>query len=208
MITKKEIVSVAVLTIVLAFIFSINDFKNLFLVSLGAVFITIIVNIIFKKMAAEYWDNEIEHSLWEAKRYWYGPSHKFRSPITLGIIIPILVKILSMGLLNWSAGLTFETEGKKYKAAKRHGVYAFSEVTEEQIGLIAAAGILGNILLAIVAYFANAPIIMKTSIVYLFYNMIPISNLDGNKIFFGNLLLWNILAVISLIGVLGLLVII
>lgn len=208
MITKKEIISIIVLSVVLGFIFSINDFKGLFLVSLGAVFLTIIVNVIFKKIAAEYWDNEIEHSLWEASRYWYGPSHKFKNPISLGIIIPIIVKILSFGLLNWSAGLTFETEGKKYKAAKRHGVYSFSEVTEEQIGLIAAAGIFGNILLAIVAYFANAPIIMKTSIVYLFYNMIPISNLDGNKIFFGNLLLWNILAVVSLIGILGLLIIV
>lgn len=208
MITKKEIVSVILFSVVLAFLLAINDFQNLFLVSLGAVLITIIVNILFKKIAAEYWDNEIEHSLWEASRYWYGPSHKFKRPISLGIIIPIIVKILSFGLLTWSAGLTFETEGKKYKAAKRHGIYAFSEVTEEQIGLIAAAGILGNILLAIVAYLVDSPTVMKASILYLFYNMIPISNLDGNKIFFGNLLLWNILAVISLIGILGLLLII
>jgi hypothetical protein len=208
MITKKEIASVIIFSIILGFVFSIQDFQGLFLVSLGAVFLTILVNLIFKKMAAEYWDNEIEHSLWEGSRYWYAPHHKFKRQIPLGVIIPIIVKILSLGLLNWSAGLTFETTGKKYKAAKRHGVYAFSEVTEEQIALIAATGIFGNILLAIVAYFANAPIIMKTSIIYTFYNLIPISNLDGNKIFFGNLLVWNILAVLSLIGVLGLLVIV
>lgn len=208
MLTKKEMGSIVVFSIIFAFLFAINDFQNLFLISLGAIFLTIIINIIFKKIAAEYWDNKIEHSLWEASRYWYGPSHKFRKAIPFGIIVPIIIKILSFGLLTWSAGLTFETEGKKYKAAKRHGVYSFSEVTEEQIGLIAAAGIFGNILLAIVAYLANSPLIMKVSVLYIFYNMIPISNLDGNKIFFGNLLLWNVLAVISLIGILGLLLII
>lgn len=208
MLTKKEIGSIIVFSIVLAFLLAINNFQELFLVSLGAVLITIIVNILFKKIAAEYWDNKIEHSLWEASRFWYGPSHKFKKAIPFGIIIPLILKILSFGLVTWSAGLTFETEGKKYKAAKRHGVYAFSEVTEEQIGLIAATGILGNILLAIIAYLANSPLVMKVSILYIFYNMVPISNLDGNKIFFGNLLVWNILAVISLIGVLGLLLII
>jgi hypothetical protein len=208
MITKKEIASVIIFSIILGFIFSIHNFQDLFFISLGAVFLTIIINVIFKKMAAEYWDNEIEHSLWEGSRYWYGPHHKLKRPISLGVVIPIIIKILSFGLLNWSAGLTFETQGKKYKAAKRHGIYAFSEVTEEQIALIAATGILGNILLAIVAYFANAPIIMRISIIYTFYNLIPISNLDGNKIFFGNLLIWNILAVLSLIGILGLFMIV
>jgi Zn-dependent protease len=40
----------------------------------------------------------------------------------------------------------------------------------------------------------------RLSIYFAFFNMIPISDLDGNKIFFGSLILWSFLAALVLIG--------
>ena len=73
-------------------------------------------------------------------------------------------------------------------------------MTEEHIGLIAASGIFANLFLGIIGYLIGFPLFAKLSIWFAFFNMIPISNLDGNKIFFGNLVLWSFLAIITLIG--------
>jgi len=35
---------------------------------------------------------------------------------------------------------------------------------------------------------------------YAFFNILPLSDLDGNKIFFGNLVLWSFIAALVLIG--------
>ena len=104
------------------------------------------------------------------------------------------------------ASLVFDVKAKAYHAAKRHGIYSFSEMTEEHIGRIAAAGIFVNLVLAIAFYFIGGDfgtLFAKLNILFAFFNMIPISDLDGNKIFFGNLVLWSFLAIVTLIGFLG-----
>ena len=35
---------------------------------------------------------------------------------------------------------------------------------------------------------------------FAFFNMLPISELDGNKIFFGSIVFWSFLAILTLIG--------
>ena len=104
------------------------------------------------------------------------------------------------------ASLVFDVKAKTYRAAKRHGLYRFSEMTEDHIGYIASAGIFANILLAIITYFIGLPIEMNfvvLSIYYIFFNMIPVSDLDGNKILFGNMVLWAFLATLSLISLIA-----
>ena len=101
------------------------------------------------------------------------------------------------------ASLVFDVKAKAYHAAKRHGIYSFSEMTEEHIGKIAAAGIFVNLLLAFIFYFVGGDfgiLFAKLNIWFVFFNMIPLSDLDGNKIFFGNLVLWSFLAIVTLIG--------
>ena len=73
-------------------------------------------------------------------------------------------------------------------------------MTEYHLGLIAAAGIIANLIFAIVAYFANFTDFAMISVFYAFFNIIPISKLDGNKIFFGSLILWSFLASLILLG--------
>lgn len=208
MLNKKEISTIILSIVVLGFVISITNLNELILKSVIAITITIILNVVFKKVAAFYLDTEIEIQRWEASRYGIKPGAKFRRPLQLGIIIPLVVKILSAGYLNWTAALTFETKGKTYRAARRHGIYSFSEVTEAQMGHIAAIGIFGTLLGAIIGYLLGFEEFAKLSIGYAFFNMIPLSTLDGNKIFFGNLILWSFLAAVVCLGALAVILIV
>ena len=95
------------------------------------------------------------------------------------------------------ASLVFDIKPHVYRAAKRHGLYSYSEVNESHIGTIAAAGVLTNLVFAVIGYLLGFAYFSKINIYFAFFNMLPISELDGNKIFFGNLLLW---AVYGLVG--------
>ena len=209
MLTKKEIISITIITLILAFSITLMQSIELFLSTLLFIFLIILINIIAKKIAGYYFEAEVETKLWEMERYgflgaivrgFYHPSKKFKQALPLGAIMPIVVKVLSLGYVNWLASLTFDVKAKKHRVAKRHGFYSFSEMTEFHIGLIAASGILANLSFAIIGYLIGATEFARFNIYYAFFNMIPLSSLDGNKIFFGSLLVWSFLASIIMIG--------
>ena len=206
----KEIGYVILITIITAFAISLTkDLSinlNLLLLSLLAVFILLTVNILIKKTAAYFLESEIEIKLWEIKRFGFKTGQHFKKAFPIGAFMPIIFKILLLPLNSfvWMASLVFDVKAKSYRAAKRHGIYSFSEMTEEHIGKIAATGIIANLFLALIFYFIGGNfgvLFAKLNIWFAFFNMIPISDLDGNKVFFGNLVLWSFLAIITLIAV-------
>lgn len=209
MINGKEFGYLVLVTIITAFAialgktFAIN--LTLFLYALLGVFILVLVNILVKKTVAYFLESEIEIKLWEIKRYGFKTGDYFKKAFPIGGFAPLISKIFFFPLngFTWMASLVFDVKAKAYHAAKRHGIYSFSEMTEEHIGKIAAAGIFANLILAILFYFIGGGfgiLFAKLNIWFVFFNMIPISDLDGNKIFFGNLVLWSFLAVVTLIG--------
>lgn len=198
--SKKEATSIFLATLIIAFIFSLIETLEIFLYSLLAVFIVIIINIFTKKITSHYLDSEIEIKMWEIKRYGFKPKRYFKKPFPAGAFIPVIATAFSFGTLKWMASLVFDVKAKVYRAAKRHELYSFSEMTEFHIGLIAGAGILANLLSAVIGYLMGFPIFTKISIFYAFYNLIPLSDLDGNKIFFGNIVFWSFLAALTLVG--------
>lgn len=199
MLNKKEIIAIAIITVILAFAISLVETWKIFLYALLAVFLVLIINIIAKKVASFYLDSEIEIKLWEIKKYGFKTHNYFKKPFPAGAFLPIITTAFSFGYLTWMASLVFDVKPKKYRAAKRHGLYSFSEMTEQHIGLIAAAGIFANLIFAVIGYFIGFPDFARLNIYYAFFNILPISNLDGNKIFFGSLVLWSFLASIVLI---------
>jgi len=60
-------------------------------------------------------------------------------------------------------------------------VFPNGEITEFQIGLIAAAGITLNLIFGVIGYLAGWPLFTKLSIWYAFFNILPLSNLDGKN---------------------------
>jgi len=200
MINKKEIVAIILSTLILAFIISVLNIKELFFMSLLFVFLVILINVIAKKIAAFYADSEIEVKMWEVERYGFKPNRHFKKPIPAGILFPLILSGLTLGYFRWLASLVFDVKAKTYRAAKRHGLYAFTEMTEFHIGLIAAAGIFANLIFAIIGYLINLPEFSRINIYYAFFNLLPLSDLDGNKIFFGSIILWSFLAALTLVG--------
>jgi Zn-dependent protease len=203
MLNKNEITSIISITLVLGIIISLIESWKIFGITCLSIFGVIIINTFAKKIAGHILDTEVKIKMWEWKRFGYKHHQKFSGMLPFGIIIPLIVKFISVGLINWMACLTFEVEGKVYKAAKRHGLYSFSEVTEKEMGWIATAGIWANLLFAFIAYLLGFPFFAKLNIIYAFFNIIPISNLDGAKIFFGNIPNWAFTAVVTAIALIA-----
>jgi hypothetical protein len=199
MLEKKEIGVFLITTIVLAASISFLE-TNLFLSVLLSVLFILFLNIAAKKIAAYYLDSEIEIKPWQMERYGFQRHQYFKRPLPIGIFLPIIVAVISLGNLLWMASLVFEVKPKVYRAAKRHGLYSYSEMTESHIGIIAAIGVLVNLVAAVIGYFLGFPTFARLSIYMAFFSVIPLSDLDGNKIFFGNIVLWSFLATLVLIG--------
>ncbi|MDP3965962.1 MAG: hypothetical protein Q8Q04_00340 [archaeon] len=208
MLTSKEFFSIIIVSIILGAIISLVENIDIFLVTSFFILIVILVNVAAKKIFSYYLDTEIEIKIWEVKQFWVKKHFHFQKPVLAGVFVPLIVKFISVGLVNWMACLTFETSGKVSRAAKRHGIYSFSEVTEEEMGWIAGFGIIINILFAVVAYLIGQETLAKLSITYAFFNMIPAFDWDGAKIFFGNIPFWSFLAILSAIGMFATIVII
>jgi hypothetical protein len=203
MITKKEIPIILIIigVITLSLVLSpeiINDWKKIF-ATLSAVSLVIILNIFIKKFIAYHLDSEIEMRVWEVRGF-----KKNRRAFLLGGILPLVSKVILFPFQNfvWMASLVFDVKPKTYKAAKRFGLYTFSNVTEYEMGLIAASGILISLISAVIGYFLGFPLFARLSMYYAFFNIFPISELDGNKIFFGSKIIWSFLASLILIGML------
>ena len=199
MLEKKEIGTLLLVTIVLAVTISFLKIQ-IFLGVLLAVFLVLVLNVAAKKIAAFYLESEIEIKPWQMERYGFRGDQHFKKPFPTGVFLPVIVSIVSLGNLFWMASMVFDVKPKEYRAAKRHGLYSFSEMTEYHIGLIAAAGVLINLTASVIAYFLGFPTFARLSIYYAFFSMIPLSDLDGNKIFFGNMVLWSFLATLMFIG--------
>ena len=201
MINRKEILIISISILTLAVASSLMVSGVAFLYALVAVFFVMGLNLLAKKITSHYLDSEIEVKLWEVERYGFKAHQYFKKPFPMGIFLPLFTSALTFGQFIWMSPLTFDIKSKTYRAAKRHGLYSFTEMTENHIGLIAAAGIATNLFFAFIGYLINVPIFSKINIYYAFFNMIPLSNLDGNKIFFGNNVLWSFLAAITLVAI-------
>jgi len=201
MLNRNEILSILIITIVLGAIVSVFQSLEIFLILTLTVLIVILINIFAKKVTSFYLDTDIEIKIWELKQYGVKKHMHFKKGVQMGIFIPLIIKLVTVGVVNWMACLTFEASGKVYRAARKHGIYSFSEVSEEEIGWIAASGIFVTLVFAVVGYLIGQEMFAKISLMYAFFNMIPFFDLDGAKIFFGNVTLWSFLAVVSILGV-------
>ena len=198
MLGKKEIATIFAVTLVLAIAISFLK-SQIFPGVLLAVFLILILNVAAKKIAAFYMGSEIEIKPWQMERYGFIKKQYLKKPFQIGIFLPLIVSLASLGKVFWMASMVFEVK-PEYKAAKSHGLYSFSEMTDAPIGMIAAAGVLINLVSAVVAYFLGFPTFARLSVYFAFFSMLPLSDLDGNKIFSGNIVVWSFLAALVLIG--------
>jgi len=201
---KKQLGHIFSVLIVLSFIASVIELRALnlfgFFLMLLIFSIIIFIYIFSKKITAAYFNAEEETQIWSIERYGFKKHKYFSKEVPMGIIMPIVFLVLTLGSFPWYASFQSEIRPGKYKQIKKEGLLSFVEMSENDFALISAAGVVSTLILAFFAYLVNMPLISKIAIQFAFFNMLPISNLDGSKIFFGNRGLWLILAAITLIA--------
>ena len=161
--------------------------------------IIIFIAVEAKKLAAHVLDAQVEHEIWGLKYYGFWEHQHFQKPKPVGIIFPLLFSIISLGIIKFSAILTFEPRASKHRAAKRHGFHSFKELTDFHISLIAASSTIALLVLSTISYTFGFEYLTKMAIYYTFFNILPISKLDGAQIFYGNRILYTILGTITLL---------
>lgn len=197
----NEYIQVLIVVIVLAFSASLIKLSiESFLLS--ALFIVIIfaVNIAAKKLVAYYMQASIETSIWQFQRYGIKEKQHLKYPVPAGIILPFLLSIVSFGSFVWMAGTQSDITARKSRVIKKHDFYSYSEMTEWHVGVIPAAGIVACLALAFIAYLAGFGELGKLAVLFSVFNMLPLGELDGTKIFFGSLIMWFVIAAISIIA--------
>jgi len=200
----QEIKDVIIAIIVLGIIISIGYKFNIVAANIPKYFIfaaiIILVSVFTKKIIAYSLDSGVEHETWKFSRYGLKPHHHFKTELPMGIILSIILSIFSMGAVKFMSLLTYETRALKTRASKRFGFYSFTEMTDWHNGIIGASGIIAVLILSAIAYFVSAgDILWRFAAYYAFWNMLPISKLDGTQIFFGSKILYAALGIITLI---------
>jgi hypothetical protein len=163
--------------------------------------VIIIVNVAGKQLMAHMLDSDVEHRMWTWSRYGFRTDRHFKKPMPAGTIIPLLIALLTWGVVKPMTFLVYETKAKTSRAAKRFGFYSYAEMTDWHNALVGAAGIIAVLILSAVTYFLPGSLepLARLSAGYAFWNMLPISDLDGTQIFFGSRVLYATLGVITLI---------
>jgi len=205
--TKKECVWIIIAIIIAGFIIELTpDFLLSYQGFIWAAII-ILTSVFIKKIASAHYSIKIEHKIWHFQRWgWYERS-KLKKPFPIGLILPFFLTILSLGFIKPFTLLQFEAENlPKKRALKKRGAYRYSEINESDLAFTAAWGFWALIILAIIGVLIKQPALTRYSIFYGIWNLLPISNLDGIKLFFGSLINWIILAVVYLVGLIIVLV--
>jgi Zn-dependent protease len=174
-----------------------GDFTTLVSSLIGAIVI-VLIYVGARKLAARALDAEVEHELWAWQRYGFKPHQYAPRPIALGAVMPLVLSILSMGWFKVPTLFTYETEPLKRRASKRFGFYSFTEMTDWHIALIGASGIVALLVLSTISYLIpGAETLWQVAAYMAFWNMLPISKLDGAQIYFGSRVLWTGLSLVA-----------
>jgi hypothetical protein len=201
MFTKKELSSIIVCIIIFEFIIYFpfqNEFNPLLL------FIPIIIlftSILAKKIASEYYCISIEHRFWEFQRFGFYSRSQFDKPLNSGLIFPFFISLFSLGEFKMFTFLQFDAKNiPEKRILKERGYKRKTEINDSDLGFTSAWGFFSLIILAIIGPIIDFTELSKYSIYFGLWNMIPFSNLDGTKLFFGSVLTWAVLLITFIIG--------
>ena len=212
--TKKEIIWMLIFIVIGSFISFIplipNDDPTKISLTLLIFSIIIITNLATKKIIAPHFAIKIEHSDWKLIHWGWFKRAYFKKPLPLGLILPFFLAIFTLGKLKPFTFFQFEAKNLKEKRIlKSHGSRPEIRkelINEEDLGYTAASGMYALLILAIIGillkpYFPSfGADLAKYSIYFGIWNLLPIGQLDGTKIFFGTTVLWFFLAIIYTIS--------
>ena len=195
--TGTETTIIILAAIILAMSISFQDTSIMYATTI-CFFIIIGANVLTKKAIGYLFEIDVKTKCWSWHQYGFRKDAHFKKPIPM-IWLPLLLSLLTKGFFQWLAILEFDVTPKTERVAKRHGLYRFTQVTEWHIAWIATWGIILNFILAIIGYIAGFELFAKLSIYFITWSILPLSGLDGAKIFFSSRGLWITIATILII---------
>jgi|SRR3989344_4111251 len=200
MFTKKEAKHLLISIIILGFVFGFDDGRPKFQLGYwltNLIFVTLIVafSIIFREMIVKWkakrHDATAEYEIWTIKQVWFGGHGRLKRGIPLGMFIALLLSITSKGKAFFTAIGVHKIKEDLIARAGRKRVY----IRDWEISQIGLWSIWANIFLVIVGtalknYGINIGNFIEINMFIALFNMLPFGDLDGAKIFFGNLFLY------------------
>lgn len=204
--TGTEILIVIIASIILSMSIAFRDISIMYAATIS--FLIIIgANILIKKIIGYFLEINVKTKFWTWYQYGFRKDAHFKKPIPM-VWLPLLLSLITKGFFQWLAVLEFEVTPKTERVAKRHGLYRFTQLTEWHIAWIATWGIILNFVLAVIGYIAGFELFARLSIYFIAWSIIPLSGLDGAKIFFSSRALWvTVFTIITIILGWGLLII-
>jgi len=207
MIEKKEFIWIIIAIIIFEFIVFFPNSNTISIKLLLVPIIVIFASVLTKKYFSKYYNIKIEHKIFEFQQYGWQKKAHYKKPFPLGLILPLIVTVISYGFLKPLTLLQFEMKNiPETRILKKRGHYRKTEINESDPAMTAALGFYALFLLAIISAIFSYNELARFSIFYGFWNLIPLGNLDGNKVFFGSFFNWAILTIIFIISLIIVLV--
>lgn len=195
-ITKESFI-VIISSTILALTIALKH-NGIFYSALISFLVIISANVITKKILGFHFETIVKTKFWTWYQFGLRKDMHFKSPIPMAWL-PLLLALFSKGNLLWFGILEFDVKAKAERAAKRHGIYRFTQVTEWHMAWIAIWGLIINLIFAIMGYIMGYELFAKLSIYYIAWSLVPLSRLDGSKIFYANRFLWATISTIAII---------
>jgi len=203
---KKEMIFIIIAALVIGYVSSFKEITWIYWLSMsGLALIMLFVHHIGQKITAFFYDCSVEIRPWTIKQFGFARNWHFKFDFPMWFVLPISFILLTFGSIKWLALTTFESAPLPGRARRK-----YAELTDWHIALMAAGGFFFNALLAVVCHICGWNDFAMLNIYFMLFNIIPISNLDGSKMFFGSPMLWTfsfafILILLLLLGTASLL---
>ena len=91
MINKKELTWIIISIIIFEFILFFPKSSSITPQGVLAPILIILVYILSKKIAANYFNIKVEHKIWEFQRYGWLRTSKLEKPFEIGLVLPIII---------------------------------------------------------------------------------------------------------------------
>ncbi len=209
MFTEKEliwiIIAIMISTFIIAFPLSSSTIITLFLALIVSALV-ILTNVFAKKLSSTYYNIKIEHTIWGMQQFGFREMDKTKNQFPMGLILPFFLAFLSNGIIKIFPILQFDAENLyTRRILKQSGERnrRKTEINESDLAFTAAWGFAALLLLALIGYFINFKMLTIYSVLYGFWNLLPISQLDGSKLFFGSFIAWVLILIIYVASIIA-----
>lgn len=192
---KDELIAILLASVTLGYILSFKSITAAsWLAYAGIAALILLIHHFGYKISAILFDCSAETQLWSMRQFWFSKSSYFRRPFPLWLLFPLILIWISLGTIKWLAVITFNITPLPSRIK-----YRWRELTEWHIALVATGALIFNIVAALIAKAFGFDEFALLNLMFVLMSVLPIGQLDGTKIFFGSMLLWTFMFVLSIV---------